>query len=66
MWLLLVPFFVALFAAVISLCAFVTQWAWNIVVAGVFHGPTIDFWQALGVYFLLSLIGGTRTVTYRD
>lgn len=34
------------------------QWAWNVVVFGMFHGPHITFWQAFAVTCLLSAVGG--------
>ena len=48
--------------AVISLVFLV---AWNAVVPSVFGGPTLDFWSAFALVFVLNIIGrllfGTRT-----
>ena len=51
-----------LIAIILGLGAFVTMWAWNMVVAGIFHGPSIGIWQALAVNVLLSIVG--RGVVY--
>ena len=32
--------------------------AWNLVVAGVFHGPALSFIQAIGVFVLLTFAAG--------
>jgi hypothetical protein len=38
-------------------------WAWDALVPSLFHGPSIDFTQALALYFLASLvIGGIRAI----
>jgi hypothetical protein len=33
------------------------EWAWNLIVAGVFHGPTINFAEGCAFYLLISVIG---------
>jgi hypothetical protein len=38
--------------------AWITMWAWNIFVGGVWHGPTINFWQAFAANLLLAIISG--------
>lgn len=47
-----------LYAALGALAAWVVEWAWNIFVSGVFHGPRIDYWQAWALYILASMAAG--------
>lgn len=45
---------------------FVTMWAFNTVVTGVFHGPgPIDYWQAFALNVLISLVTGGLGFTTR-
>jgi hypothetical protein len=54
-----VAIFMVAFVVIVVLGAFVTQFAWNIVMPYVFKLPAITFLQALGINLL---IGAVRTV----
>jgi hypothetical protein len=43
----------------IAVSTFIIQIAWNAVIEGLFHGPHLTFWLALGVNVLLGLAGRT-------
>jgi len=50
----------AIFAApaVIALFGFIVMHLWNWLVPAVFHGPTVTFWQGLGVLVLARILVG--------
>jgi hypothetical protein len=45
-------------AALDVIAAWLTQWAWNLVLSPVFHWPHLDFLEAFALYVLLSLFAG--------
>lgn len=47
----------AVFLGGISLIAWIFQLIWNWLVPGLFGGPTITFWQSVGVNAILSIVG---------
>lgn len=57
---------IVLYIAFGALCAWVLEWAWNIVVPALFHGPQIDFTEACAIYVALSIIGGLFKVTVKS
>jgi hypothetical protein len=55
--------FLAAWAVCGLLIAAALQWTWNITVPALFHGPVIDYPQAIALYFFVSLIvGGIRAI----
>lgn len=52
----------------LAIIGWVTQLLWNWLVPALFHGPTLDFWQALGLLALSKIllwgIGGRRHSHY--
>lgn len=52
-----IAIFLAVFFAVTALVALIFSIAWNAVVPAVFNGPTLDFWQAFALVFVLNIIG---------
>jgi hypothetical protein len=46
---------IVLAAVLVAASAVCIMIAWNVVVP-IFHGPTINFWQAVGVNFILLII----------
>ena len=60
----------AIFLFVIGIAVFLPAWlfmiAWNFV-APVFHGPTLTYWYAFAIVFILQMIGGFfRSTTKKD
>ncbi|HVW70714.1 MAG TPA: hypothetical protein VHB68_17170 [Steroidobacteraceae bacterium] len=50
-----------LILAVVALLGFVVMSLWNALVPGLFHGPLLGFWQALGLLLLCRILfGGLR------
>lgn len=48
----------------LGIVPFILMLAWNAVVPYIFNGPTLDFWQALALYVLVSLLtSGFQHVT---
>ena len=45
-------------ATFLFLGAFIAQSLWNWLVPEIFNGPEVTYWQAMGVMFLVRLIGG--------
>lgn len=54
---------IALYVAFGALCAWVLEWAWNIIIPALFHGPQIDYTEACAIYAALSIIGGLFKAT---
>jgi len=48
--------FIAVILGLVALSALLTMWAWNLVVAGLFHGPVLGFWHAVAVNVLAGLV----------
>ena len=38
------------------ICAFPTMWLWNWLVPELFNGPTLTFWETIGLFFLINLL----------
>jgi len=51
-----------LYLAVGLATAWLIEWAWNLIVPALFHGPHIDFTVAYAIYIALSLIGGALSI----
>ena len=47
----------AIVVGCLALSAWLTQWAWNMVIAGLFSGPVLEFWHAVAVVVLVSIVG---------
>lgn len=47
-----------LVAGVLAFIAWLFQSLWNLTIADIFHGPTLTFWQAAGLWMLIGMIGG--------
>jgi hypothetical protein len=45
--------------AVLALLAFAVMLLWNSLVPGLFHGPSLQFWQALGLLLLSRILFGS-------
>jgi len=45
-------------AVVVGLVWLAFQAVWNAVVPTVFHGPTLTYWQAAGICFLIGFVTG--------
>lgn len=45
--------------------AFITMWAWNLVMPAVFGLSVITYWQALAVNLLVGLVKGIITIKNR-
>lgn len=57
----------AIIALSLGLVPFILMLAWNAAVPTIFGGPVIDFWQALGLYVVVSILfGALRRTTTRD
>jgi hypothetical protein len=53
--------FLVLGLAFIAVLSFVVMSLWNGLVPGLFHGPTLQFWQAVGLLILCRILfGGFR------
>lgn len=52
----------ALYIAIGLATAWLIEWAWNLIVPALFHGPHIDFAIAYAIYIALSLIGGALSI----
>lgn len=51
---------VIIFALVLAvLIGAPVMWLWNALIPDLFNGPTITFWQAVGITILSSLLTGT-------
>lgn len=50
--------FVAMFTAFAFLIGFVVMGLWNWLVPGLFHGPVVTYWQALGLLILSKILFG--------
>lgn len=50
--------FIALWAGLGLLIAWLIEWSWNMLIPALFHGPRIDYAMACALYFLLSLVIG--------
>lgn len=35
---------------------FITMWLWNALIPPLFHGPTLDFWQTVGILLLAKIL----------
>jgi len=61
---------VALVAAVLFIVAliigFPVMWLWNGLVPELFGGPTISFWQAVGLFFLTNILFNTNSSGKKD
>ena len=52
---------IPLLIAVLALVGLVVMLLWNALVPGLFHGPALGYWQALGLLLLCRLLfGGLR------
>ena len=62
---ILVMIFLGICLAILSIPFVVFMWAWNLVLPHLLGFPTIDFWQAIGIFILLSffasLVGRARS-----
>ena len=45
--------------AAVAAFGLLTQWLWNWLVPGLFNGPALTFWQALGVIVLSEILFGS-------
>jgi hypothetical protein len=53
--------FVVLGLALVAALSFVVMSLWNALVPSLFHGPTVQFWQAVGLLILCRILfGGFR------
>jgi hypothetical protein len=55
--------FICAFTLVVAVSTFLTMWAWNLIVAGLFHGPHINFLQSLAIGVLIGAIRSIVSVT---
>jgi hypothetical protein len=51
-----IAFAVVAVGTAVGLVWLLFQVVWNAVVPAVFHGPTLSYWQAAGICFLLGFI----------
>lgn len=49
---------IVLVVAVVAGLTALLEWAWNFVMAGVFHLPTLGFWGAFALMLVVSLLFG--------
>jgi hypothetical protein len=59
-WYYKVPFFVALGILAIIGFGYLVMYLWNTLVPGLFHGPVITFWQAIGLLVLTRILFHTQ------
>jgi Spy/CpxP family protein refolding chaperone len=60
-WLAKGAAFVVLALALVAALSFVVMSLWNALVPSLFHGPTVQFWQAVGLLLLSRILfGGFR------
>jgi len=53
--------FLVVMLAVLALLSFVVMGLWNALIPELFHGPTVQFWQAAGLLVLCRILfGGFR------
>lgn len=45
-----------IFLVIAGLGAFITQWAWNLVMPYLLKLPSISFWQAFGINVLIGMV----------
>lgn len=56
-----------LFVVIYALGGWVTMALWNWLVPLLFHGPVLEFWQAVGMYALCrTLFGSSGSTTSKD
>ncbi len=55
-WMLKALKFVAVVAVGMLLLGYVVMALWNVLVPDIFHGPSITFWQAVGMLFLSHIL----------
>lgn len=51
--------FIAFFVLVICFIPWMLMTCWNYVIPYIFHLPTITFWQAWALMFVVSILNGT-------
>jgi len=57
---------VALFILVAFLLGWVVMSLWNAVMPGIFHLPTITYWQAIGLFILAHILIGGHGVNHHS
>jgi hypothetical protein len=55
-WFYRAPLFIILIGAVLLLIGYVVMVLWNALVPGLFHGPLLTFWQAIGLIVLVKIL----------
>lgn len=62
--LILIPLFLAAFAAIVALSGWLLMWAWNTVVPFLWPtAPFLSFWQGVALSVLISIVtGGVRNM----
>lgn len=56
----------AIYVVINLAVAWCVEWAWNVFVPLVFHGPRIDYAAAVAICILLSLIRSAFTISSKD
>jgi len=51
-------------ALVVSIQPLIVMLLWNWLVPAIFHGPTIGFWQSLGLCVLMGLLTGLGKIQF--
>ena len=62
-WMVKIAKGVAFFVVMVALFGFVVMELWNVLIPDIFNGPTITFWQAIGLLVLSHILvrgWGTR------
>jgi len=55
----LIPLFILGAIAFVFIIGTAVMWLWNILVPELFHGPTITYWQAIGLLVLSRILVGS-------